>query len=106
MGEVVRMEDWRNRKSKQDPLGRGKKYIYKPVLGQEVIVGHIANLLTQSQEATRSINGLRTVQEREQAAIKGMELIMEADSYAKANGFMIERVKNDRGDTIRFNIIG
>lgn len=110
MGEVVQMADWRKRKPKQDPLGRGKTidtWDAIPVRSEEDqtgVVEHIAYLLTQSMEVNQSIGRLGTVREREQAAIRAMELTMEADAYAKKNGFGFERRTDDNGRTTGFDI--
>jgi hypothetical protein len=109
MGEVVRMEDWRKRKPKQDPLGRGKAFIYNPKKedpdeDKTAIVEQIAIYLTESVEADRSIRSLPTVIQREQAAIKALELRMKASKYAKEHGFRIERLDPEDGNGY-FNII-
>lgn len=104
MGDVVRMEDWRKRKPKQDQLGRGKTYIYNPDKDKTAIVEQIAIYLTESIEADRSIRSLPTVIEREQAAIKALDLRMKASNYAKEHGFEIERLDPEGGNGY-FNII-
>lgn len=109
MGDVVQMDDWRNRKVKQYPITPGKTYTMgtkPPKFNRDEVIRKITQLLTEALECGKNISSLPTVQQRERAAIKGMELTMQADAFAKQYGFRIERVRNDIGGLTTYNIIG
>ena len=106
MGKVIQMAEWKNRKAKPDPIGRGRTYPYNPEKDKETVIKEISRMLIESAEANTSIRYLTTVHEREQAAIKSMELIMQASSYANKYGLKVERVPRNPGEATTYTIIG
>jgi len=116
MGKVIQMADWKSRKAKQDPLGRGKTYVYKPNQDlqagyhdrvyeyekeralvrtttdeQEEALSRIKALLKKSIESDEAIYQRPTVQGRESAAIASLSFHMQAVNVAKEHGITIRR---------------
>lgn len=104
MGKVIQMADWKNRKAKPDPVGRGKTYTYNPSqdpragMGlrtttdeQEEALKSIKDLLKQSIESDQGIYQRPTVQGREAAAVASLGFHMRAINIAKEHGITIRR---------------
>lgn len=104
MGKVIQMTDWKNRKAKQDPVGRGKTYTYSPSQDpragmeirtttdeQEEALKSIKDLLKQSIESDQGIYQRPTVQGREAAAVASLGFHMRAINIAKEHGITIRR---------------
>lgn len=116
MGKVIQMADWKSRKAKQDPLGRGKTYVYKPNQDlqagyhdrvyeyekeralvrtttdeQEEALSRIKALLKKSIESDQGIYQRPTVQGREAAAVASLGFHMRAINIAKEHGITIRR---------------
>lgn len=116
MGKVIQMADWKSRKAKQDPLGRGKTYVYKPNQDlqagyhdrvyeyekeralvrtttdeQEEVLSRIKALLKKSIESDQGIYQRPTVQGREAAAVASLGFHMRAINIAKEHGITIRR---------------
>jgi len=111
MGKVIQMADWKNRKAKPDPLGRGKTFTYSPSIDpdtprQTEVFTHLRRILERSIEANKSISRLPTVQEREMAAVASLGFTMEAMGYAKEHGLEIRRRPTAVGESYIFEVVG
>jgi len=76
MGKVVNMADWR----KQLPTAK---------TDDAVVIAEIKRLLSEAYKADSSVRTLGTVQARERAVLKGLDLRMQAHRYANARGYEI-----------------
>lgn len=119
MGKVIQMADWKNRKAKPDPLGRGKTYSYNPSQDpragqyirtttdeQEEAFKSVKTLLAKSIQADRGIYNRSTVQGRETAAIDSLGFHMEALEVAKKHGLTVRRRYTGVGVPKVFEVIG
>lgn len=117
MGKVIHMADWKKRKVKPDPVGRGKTYTYNPNQDpsashhdtvyeyekerrmsvrtttdeQEEVLSRIKALLKKSIESDQAIYQRPTVQGRESAAVASLSFHMRAVDLAKNHGITIRR---------------
>lgn len=132
MGKVIHMTDWKKRKAKPDPVGRGKTYTYNPNQDpsashhdtvyeyekerrisvrtttdeQEEAFKSVKALLVKSIQADRGIYNRSTVQGRETAAIDSLGFHMEALEVAKKHGLTIRRRETGVGVPKVFEVIG
>lgn len=87
MGQVIQMEAFRKRKVDSASALKWQMTI-DPLLDVRL---KISNLWRQAEELDRSVRTLPSVQIREQAVIRAMELRQEAYKLADANGIEIKR---------------